>query len=99
MLFLTHTCTRVQHASMHKEIGHPGWWKGPIENRARAWAEEVFKRTRGTKPWPEFGGLVVAHAKQAIADMLPTAPPADEMIAAAYKAAKARYEELCKGGK
>jgi hypothetical protein len=80
---------------MHSNPPIDRWWRGPIENRARKWAEEVYRRTRGLKPWPASGGLISAHAKQAIADMLPTDEQGEAMIKYAYETAKARYEELC----
>jgi hypothetical protein len=79
---------------MHSNPPVDRWWLGAVESRAKKWAEAVFRRTGGRTPWPVAGGLISAHAKKAIADLLPTTEMGEEMIRAAYDVARKHYEEL-----
>jgi hypothetical protein len=75
---------------MHSNPPVDRWWLGPVESRAKKWAEAVFRRTGGKTPWPVEGGLISAHARKAIADLLPTSPTGEEMIRHCYEVARRR---------
>jgi hypothetical protein len=82
---------------MHSAPPTTHWWRGPVEQRGKRWAEAAFRRTYGRQPWPPFGGMTLVHAARVLADILPTTEMGKEMISACYEAAKARYEELVEG--
>jgi hypothetical protein len=70
------------------------WWRGAVEERAKRWAEHVFQRTKGRRPWPPLAGVMTLKAREAIVDLLSLTPVGDEMVRTAYEIARAHYETL-----
>jgi hypothetical protein len=85
--------------TMHSSPPIERWWMGPVESRARRWAEAVFARTRGRVPFPDLGGTLPATVIKVLADLLPTTETGKQMIEHAYSTARARYEDLASRGK
>ena len=72
------------------------WWAGAVRSRAERWAAAVYARTKGQKPWPGMGGVVMVHARRAIVDLVSLSELGERQVQAACDLAREHYEKLCR---